>query len=277
MAVRDDLIEALNSAIDRLNRGESIEQIVADYPALAGQLRPMLEAGLVLPRARYPLPEVTAAEAAGETLIRQTIAEVFTGGAGLSTTVILIVLAVLIGGGALLWGVLGGGIVPAVVETVTPTATVTASPTLTLTPTATLTPTLTPTASATATLSAALTATPQESVLVIQGPVSAVLGNVITIYDFEIVLEPDDPYLTVIKIGDVIRIEGDDDGGIIQVINLTFVNVGVVVQGNQAWRDDDCSVGPPPWANANANAWRSRCGPAPAGGGGGDHDDDDDD
>lgn len=223
-----------------------------------------------------------------------------------------------------------------------------------------------------------MTGTPAagERILVIEGPVAAINVNVINIYNFNIVVNPSDPVLQVIQLGDILRVTGswdghhgddddDDDGGaitatpaaptatvdatlttltptlvptatidpilttltptfvptatatlnpalptptmavtvvgddddgdtiiIINVINITFVNVTVVVEGGQVWRDDRCDSPPPPWAQGRAVGWQRRCGGGgnPGNGNGNghgngngnghdhhDHDDDDDD
>jgi hypothetical protein len=105
-------------------------------------------------------------------------------------------------------------------------------------------------------------------VIVIEGPVTAIVANQITIFNFNIVLDETDPLLTVIQIGDVLRIEGDwdDDSPIIIAIIIIFVDIDVFVFDGQVWRDPgDCAGGPPPWAPAHG--WRRRC-ETPRGGGG---------
>lgn len=99
--------------------------------------------------------------------------------------------------------------------------------------------------------------------IIIEGPVQSININIITIYDIDIIVAPDDPILTVIKIGDVIRIEGDrvEQGTTIVIIAVTviLVNVDVVINDNgSVWRDNDsCGNPPPSWAPANG--WRRRC------------------
>ncbi len=101
-------------------------------------------------------------------------------------------------------------------------------------------------------------------IIVIEGPVQQININIITIYGINIELDPDDPLLTVIQIGDYIRVEGDygQSGNTIIIIAVTIiiVDVDVVVdQGSGAvWRDPgDCGNPPPPWAPAHG--WRRRC------------------
>lgn len=111
-----------------------------------------------------------------------------------------------------------------------------------------------------------LTGTPsdiQDMMIVVEGPVSDIQLNVITIYDLEIVLQPDDPILSLIQIGDEVRVEGvvEENEGVIVVVavTVTSINVEVFVGDNgQVWRDSgDCSNPPPDWAPANG--WRRRC------------------
>jgi hypothetical protein len=101
-------------------------------------------------------------------------------------------------------------------------------------------------------------------VIVILGPVVGINDNVITIYNFDIELDPEDPVLTVIQVGDVIRVEGgiaeEGDTIVIIAINIIFINVDVVINGDEIWRDmGNCQNPPPPWAPANG--WRRRCEP----------------
>jgi hypothetical protein len=103
--------------------------------------------------------------------------------------------------------------------------------------------------------------------LVVEGPVQAINGNIIVIYDIEIVLSPDDPILTVVQVGDVVRVDGSlsiiASEVTVTAVEATVVNVEVNVspQG-ETWRDPgDCSNPPPPWAPANG--WRRRCEGAP--------------
>jgi hypothetical protein len=132
-------------------------------------------------------------------------------------------------------------------ETPEATPEATNSPTPEVTPESTTTPNLTIT-------------------IVIEGPVQAININIITIYGINVELKPDDPMLKVIRIGDIVHVEGDTEPGegntiVIVAITVVIVNVDVVVNTDgQVWRDSgDCSNGPPPWAPANG--WRRRCQP----------------
>jgi hypothetical protein len=159
-------------------------------------------------------------------------------------------------------------ITPEASPEMTPESTLEATPEVTATPT----PETTPGPEATP------EATPDGVIIVIEGPVVEININIIVIYDINIVIAPDDPVLTVIQIGDILRVEGvlqDDDDGLVLIgdddddgatritivlvaINIVFVNIDVVIQDDVVWRDDgSCDNGPPPWAPAHG--WRARC------------------
>jgi len=141
-------------------------------------------------------------------------------------------------------------------------------------PVATATPTGTP-ATATPTPAATPLVTPEITpeatnddlpvIIVIEGPVQAINVNIITIYNINIEVKADDPILTIIKIGDVIHVEGNvvRSGAtiVIVAINIIIVDTNVVVvDGNLIWRDDNgCNNPPPDWAPAHG--WRRRCDP----------------
>ncbi len=175
-------------------------------------------------------------------------------------------------------------------STPTPEATPEATPEVTPEATPQVTPSVTPQVTPTATPTAA----PPGQLpitIIIEGPVQEINVNIITIYDIDIRLDDDDPALTVIQIGDIVRIEGDvdddDSSGMIVVVAVTVVviNVDINVATGESWRDQgNCNNPPPPWAPAVG--WRRRCeGNAGGGSGGGsgnvtiiiDNDDDDDD
>jgi len=99
--------------------------------------------------------------------------------------------------------------------------------------------------------------------IVIEGPVQAININIITIYNINIQLDPNDPNLQIIQIGDIVHIDGDTqelNGTIIIVaINIIIINVDVNPGSGEIWRDDgNCSNPPPPWAPAHG--WHRRCG-----------------
>ena len=99
--------------------------------------------------------------------------------------------------------------------------------------------------------------------IVIEGPVQSININIITIYNINIELDENDPNLTIIQVGDTVRIEGDtrDNNGtiIIIAINIIIINVDINVDTGEIWRDGgDCLNAPPSWAPAHG--WRRRCG-----------------
>jgi hypothetical protein len=58
-------------------------------------------------------------------------------------------------------------------------------------------------------------------IIVVEGPVRARQANFITIYDFNIQMVPDDPMLTIIKIGDKLHVKGSlDKAGVLVAIEV---------------------------------------------------------
>ncbi|MEM6527401.1 MAG: hypothetical protein AAF653_03855 [Chloroflexota bacterium] len=197
--------------------------------------------------------------------------------------------------------------------TATPTANVTATdtstPTMTPLPgTPDTTPTADPTPPAPTMTSTVSDDDDGGVIIVVEGPVQQINVNVITIYNLDIVLERDAPALTVIRIGDIVRIEGilpgsddDDDDNrvdlsdtVIVAVNITFISVEVVIVDGLIWRDSgDCTDAPPALVidGGGGIEWLLRCnrpqnnnggnrdggngGGGGGGGGGGDNDDDD--
>ena len=100
--------------------------------------------------------------------------------------------------------------------------------------------------------------------VIIVGPVEAIRDNIIVIYGSEIALDPSDPLLLAIELGDVLRVEGDlgmDDAVTIRAAVVVIEHVDVFVgDSGDVWRDDSsCGNPPPPWAPAHG--WRQRCDP----------------
>jgi uncharacterized membrane protein YgcG len=174
------------------------------------------------------------------------------------------------------------------------------TPTITVTPqgTAEVTPPIdgTPTPSATSVTTPTMTVTPDATeeasdgdvIIVVEGPVQQINVNIITIYNINIDFDRDDPVLTVIQLGDVIRVRGitsninfsdnqndddDDDGDsnsgglfiasiTIIAIDITFISVEVVIIDGLVWRDSgDCSNAPPEavLARDGGVTWLLRC------------------
>lgn len=99
-------------------------------------------------------------------------------------------------------------------------------------------------------------------IIVIEGPVQSINANIITIFDIDIEIDASDPLLTVIQIGDEIRVEGDWVGGpnvTVIAINIVIIDVDIYVNDTgDVWRDaGNCGNPPPPWAPAHG--WRARC------------------
>jgi len=211
---------------------------------------------------------------------------------------VVVIAAVLIVGGLIASGVLfvlsrQNQVVPIPTSTLESTATPTntVEPTMTaipttvapavgsspvLLPTTTLTPTLPPTA--TQIVSSTLLPTAITAVMVIQGPVEKIGGNIVTIYGIQVQIAPNNPILITVKVGDILRVEGNQTGTapiIIVATTVTVVNVngngngGSSGNGNvnpsssgssqaEVWADDgSCAHPPPDWAPANG--WRRRC------------------
>lgn len=247
MVMNNQLVDAFNNCIDRLNRGDSIDNILSDYPDLATQLHPMLVAGLVVKKAHFPLTDVSTAQENIAPQIEDAINNTF-GGGNLSMNWLGLILIVL-----LIGSIIGGiftlnrdddvselGATPTMLQE---------SPTTTVTATATATMTALPTAEQS-----------MPVVTVIEGPVSNIQGNMITIYDQDIQLALDDPRLSVMQLGDVLRVETSQDSQSIVALDITFVNVIVVVNASgQIWRGDDCSNPPPEWVDVDTNSWFIQC------------------
>ena len=162
-------------------------------------------------------------------------------------------------------------------STVTPsrTLTETASPAFTETPTAVpateTTATLAPSSTAlpTATqLPTIMPPTPTATIivnLIIEGPVEAINGNIVTIYGFDVTFDPNDPILLVLQVGDWILVNGNIAETVDSTVTITSVeaesadsNIAISEDGATIWRDSgSCGNPPPPWAPAHG--WRARC------------------
>lgn len=113
------------------------------------------------------------------------------------------------------------------------------------------------------------------TVIIIEGPVQAININIVTIYNIDIELAPDDPALTIVTIGDFIRVEasftGDAPTILVAVVHVVIVNVyvntitGAIYVDPVDYDNDDggqvrppeCNNPPPPWAPAHG--WRRKC------------------
>jgi len=105
--------------------------------------------------------------------------------------------------------------------------------------------------------------TPLPTTTVVEGPVETISGRVITVFGIDIEVAAENPLLSVLQIGDVVRVEGEasERGSTMVIIAAKIVLVDAEIFVNDAglvWRDDGgCFNPPPPWASAAA--WRARC------------------
>jgi hypothetical protein len=243
MVLHDDYIEALNNCIERLASGEDIDAIMVDYPAMANELRPMLEAGNLFSRAAYPLAEVTAAQSRLEPAIRQAAQSSF--GTSITGYWPLLAIVLVVGIVGIIWQM--NSTASIAIENVSLTTDATEA--------------ISASESVEAIVEATAEVTENPTLITIEGEVTAINANTITIYDMDIVLEPSDPILSVIQIGDNLRVEGEYQAGdtlILVAIQIIFIDIDVTVSGGEIWRDSgNCNNPPPPWATANG--WRRRC------------------
>jgi hypothetical protein len=99
--------------------------------------------------------------------------------------------------------------------------------------------------------------------LVIEGPVQVINGSTITIYDIRIQLDATHPLLSILQVGDVVRIEGElllnTRSQTISATSISLVDTAVTANSTgEVWRDDGTCDNPPP-AWAQAHGWRRRC------------------
>lgn len=101
--------------------------------------------------------------------------------------------------------------------------------------------------------------------LIIEGTIEAINVNQLVIFGITILLNPNDPLLAGLRVGDEVRIEAVvvRSGGFIIISAVTVEATSVAIFVNEAtgaiFRDDsDCSNPPPAWAPASG--WRARCG-----------------
>lgn len=173
----DTLMEALNDCIDRMAAGASLDACLRIYPRYARELRPMLEAGLLVARAQADAMEVAAAQGRVRSAVIQTLDMPSRSRTGLlrygnlAAAVALVALIALIGAGVVEVARRIRDVVPTPaitteplatpsdVPSATPTPSITPSVTATLSPTPSATPTMSATPSPTATRTASSTST----------------------------------------------------------------------------------------------------------------------
>jgi hypothetical protein len=93
-------------------------------------------------------------------------------------------------------------------ETAVFTATSTQTPVTPAAATITAIVAVTPSVTETLMPTALISATTSASGVVIEGPITSIVENTLTIYDFTIQLAPAHPILNVVNVGDVVRVEG---------------------------------------------------------------------
>ena len=77
---------------------------------------------------------------------------------------------------------------------------------------------------------------PSPIIIIIEGPIESININIIVIFGIEIHVDPADPILNEIQVGDYVRIEGGTsiENGviIIIVINIIIINIIIIVEGD---------------------------------------------
>jgi hypothetical protein len=274
-----ELVEQLSEGIERLAQGQSVAQISTDAGDNAAQLRVLLESGLLTRRARYSPSEIGDALARIDQIVLPALSNA-NGGAWTRPSLFLFGIISLIGlsvsGVLVLWS-FSTTPAPAATATTTPAPSATTTPAPSATTSNTLPPAATVTTPATTAISQG-----DDARIVIEGPIEAITGNTITVLGQTLTVDPTDPRISAIQIGDVVRVEGEQQESTVQVVVLVFISVDVAVSvDGSLWRDSgDCANPPPDWAPANG--WRRRCaggapniGNADGSNGGGDDNDDD--
>jgi hypothetical protein len=79
------------------------------------------------------------------------------------------------------------------------------------------------------------TATPF-TLVVVEGPITNIVDNLITVYDFTIEVEPEHPVLNLINTGDIVRIEGtiDNSGVVLATVLSNIPSETIVSTGTTA-------------------------------------------
>lgn len=291
------LLDAFNNCIDMMAEGQSVDACLARYPEYASQLRTLLQAGQITNTARIPASEVLQAKARVDATVLAAIEQLPAPGlsapsatSSMTTPLAAAAVVVLVIGVGIIALVASGrnhfAVTPLPEETLTmmpimtdtPTQTATLTPTVTATDTPTHTATFTPTITATdtptytATFTPTMTPTEAETVMVIEGPITAINDDALFIYTFEIPLPQG--FISDLQIGDFVRVEiGDDTVTLIQEPqsdateesenagsnNGQATAPGQTTDPVEVWRDDGTCKNPPPdWAPASG--WRERCG-----------------
>lgn len=105
--------------------------------------------------------------------------------------------------------------------------------------------------------------------IIIDGSVQSINGNIIVIYGFSITLDPNDPVLVNLQVGDVLQIHGNlgDSNIIIAVIVIIIADydddididfdIDIDTGNDDVYVRPECRNPPPPWAPAHG--WRRKC------------------
>jgi len=139
-----------------------------------------------------------------------------------------------------------GVLIATTIIIINPTITPTPEATAILTPEAT--ETLTP--ESTAVVTPSPIATGDDTIIIIEGPVQAININIITIFNINIQVDGNDPFLTQVQIGDNVRVEGhavpQGNTIIIIAVNVTIVNETIVnpPQGGSPGLPPGCKITP---------------------------------
>jgi hypothetical protein len=75
-----------------------------------------------------------------------------------------------------------------------------------------------------------------ETVVVVEGPITNIVNNIISIYDYAIEVEPQHPILALVNIGDTIRVEGAfaSDGQVLASVVGNIPSAEIVSGGTEA-------------------------------------------
>lgn len=75
----------------------------------------------------------------------------------------------------------------------------------------------------------------QETTIIVEGPVSAINGNTLTVYDLEVEVAPGHPILSLLEVGDFVRVEGAyQTGGVVVASIVGNLDDVTVVDGETA-------------------------------------------
>jgi hypothetical protein len=75
----------------------------------------------------------------------------------------------------------------------------------------------------------------QETTIIVEGPVSAINGSVLTVYDLDVEVAPGHPILSLLEVGDFVRVEGAyESGGTVSASIVGNLDEVTVVDGETA-------------------------------------------